>query len=332
MFLEKRGFAPCWSNFMRFSVIQRNAFVLAVVLVLLGFGPSMVAGQMTETPVERYRIGFQDTLEIQVFRHPELSLRVSVNPNGTIFIPRAEGPITAVCKTERELADEIAGIYQSFLRNPFVNVVVADQRSQSFGVIGAVEKPGTFFINRQVQLLELLSLAGGPNKEAGNRIIVARTGSSSACKRPDEEQEALRFLTFRMRDVQEGRQSLWMKPGDVVSVLDADLVFVLGNVKKQGEVKMKEPITLRQAIASAEGFSSAAKRDRIRLLRQAGDSGEWTETLYDLRDIDSGKVKDPILVPNDIVAVSEDRATSIILSVSRSISSSLFNLPIILAR
>jgi polysaccharide export outer membrane protein len=310
----------------------KNISLKSLLLIALAAVVPSAAAQEAEPSIDRYRIGFQDTLEIQVFKHPELSLRVSVNPNGTIFIPRAEGPIIAVCKTERELADEIAEIYRKFLRDPFVNVVVADQKSQSFGVIGAVEKPGTFYINRQVQLLELLSLAGGPNKEAGNRIIVARTGSSSACKKPGETDEALRFLTFRMRDVQEGRQSLWMKPGDVVSVLDADLVFVLGNVNKQGEVKMREPITLRQAIASAEGFSPAAKRDRIRLLRQKGDTGEWEESVFNLKEIDAGIVRDPILVPNDIVAVSEDRATSIVLSVSRSISNSLFNLPIILAR
>lgn len=309
-----------------------NSILVGIAAAIFFFAPSAsLSAQEAGNAVDRYRIGFQDTLEIQVFRHPELSLRVSVNPNGTIFLPRADGPITAVCKTERELADEIAEVYRKFLKDPFVNVVVADQKSQSFGVIGAVDKPGTFYINRQVQLLELISLAGGPSKEAGNRIIVARTGSSSACKE-SATNEPLRFLTFRMRDVQEGRQSLWMRPGDVVSVLDADLVFVLGNVKKQGEVKMKEPITLRQAIASAEGFSPAAKRDRIRILRQKGDSGEWEESVFNLKEIDSGRVKDPILVPNDIVAISEDRAASIILSLSRSISSGLFNLPIVLSR
>ncbi len=311
------------------NTVTRGIAALALALLWCSIN---VFSQELGTSVDRYRIGYQDTLEVQVFRHPELSLRVSVNPNGTIFIPRTDGPIVAVCKTERELADEIAEQYRKFLKDPFVNVVVADQKSQSFGVIGAVDKPGTFYINRQVQLLELLSLAGGPTKEAGNRIIVARTGSSSACKPQGDQNEALRFLTFRIRDVQEGRQSLWMRPGDVVSVLDADLVFVLGNVKKQGEVRMKEPLTLRQAIASAEGFSSAAKKDRIRVLRQKGDTGEWEETVFDLKEIDSGRIKDPVLVPNDIVAVSEDRAASVILSVSRSISSSLFNLPLILSR
>src|SRR5215207_3169469 len=61
---------------------------------------------------ERYRIGFQDKLDIQVFRHPDLAQKVSVNSNGTINLFRIPTPVVAVCKTERELATDIAAAYQ----------------------------------------------------------------------------------------------------------------------------------------------------------------------------------------------------------------------------
>ena len=60
---------------------------------------------------DRYRIGFQDVLNIQVFRHPDLNQTVPVSPNGTIILFRLDRPVIAVCKTERELATEIAGAY-----------------------------------------------------------------------------------------------------------------------------------------------------------------------------------------------------------------------------
>lgn len=281
--------------------------------------------------IEEYRIGYLDVLEIQVFKHPELNSRVSVNPDGTIFIPRATKPIQAYCKTVRELAEAITEDYKSFLRNPFVNVIVADQRSQSFGVIGAVEKPGNFFVNRRVPLLELLSFAGGPSKESGSRLIVARLGSSSACRLSTDTvaaSEDLILMTFRIKDVQEGKKNLIMQPGDVVSVLESDVIYVYGNVNKQGEVKIREPRTLRQIIASAEGFSPNAKKDRIRVLRQKPDSIEWEEFVYNIKDIDSGKIPDPFLLPNDIVAVSEDKAGKIVGSIARGLSGGLGNLPI----
>src|ERR1043166_6034598 len=81
---------------------------------------------------ERYRIGFQDVLDVQVFRHSDLSQKVSVSPNGTITLFRLDHPIVAVCKTERELAADIANAYkENYLRDPEVQVAVAEQRSQT---------------------------------------------------------------------------------------------------------------------------------------------------------------------------------------------------------
>src|SRR5688572_24790164 len=136
--------------------------------------PAIPLGQPARE--ERYRIGFQDTLEVQVFRHPELNQRVNVNANGTINLFRLPVPIVAVCKTEHELKRDIEDAYRKdYLRNPEVNVIAVEQRSRAFGMIGAVEKPGQFMISRRVRLIELLAHAGGPNKEAGTRVLVART-------------------------------------------------------------------------------------------------------------------------------------------------------------
>lgn len=313
---------------------------LFITLALLSFGTlsGVVAqeqgpagqGVVAKEYDDRYRIGFQDVIEVQVFRRPELTQRVNVNPNGVIFLPRLERPMLAACKTERELANDIATEYKSFLKDPFVTVSVVEQRSQSFGVIGAVAKPGSLFISRRIQLLELLSLAGGPTKEAGSRLVVARTGLSFACRPPGESEPDITFQTFRIRDIQEGKVSFWMRPGDIVSVLDSDVIYIYGSVKKPGEIKMKEPLTLRQAIASAEGLVGAASKDNIRVIRQTGDSGTWVETKYDLKEIDRGRINDPVLNPNDIVAVSEDSTRSIIQGITRSVLGGLGNLPLVL--
>ncbi len=276
---------------------------------------------------ERYRIGFQDTLDVQIFRHPELAQKVSVNSNGTINLFRIPKPIVAVCKTERELATDVAVAYEKdYLRNPEVNVVAIEQRSQAFAVIGAVEKPGSFFINRKVRLLELLAQAGGPSKEAGTRLLVARTGSTSNCKdsavaSPGSDDVAL--FDFKISEILEAKQNLVMQPGDIVSVLDADVVYVYGNVNKQGQVVIKEPITLTQAIASSEGLKPATKTNNVRILRQKPGSLERDEFVYDLSAIDKRKVQDPYLQPNDIVAVSEDKVKSILNGIKSSLTQGL---------
>lgn len=264
---------------------------------------------------ERYRIGFQDTLEVQVYGQPKLSQRVTVNPNGTINLFRLPDPVVAVCKTERELSTDVAAAYEKdYLRNPEVHVTVVEQRSQSFAVIGAVEKPGNYFINRKIRLLELLAQAGGPSNNAGSRIIVARTGSSSDCKlgsEPAVNDEELELLNFKLSDVLAAKADLVMQPGDIVSVMDSDVIYVYGNVNRQGKIEITEPITLTQAIASAEGLKPATQKDSIRVFRQKPDSMEREEFVYSLKDIEKRKVQDPYLEPNDIVAVNEDKVKGI---------------------
>ncbi len=316
---------------------ELTEFCLFILLCASAAGAQTVEPPKTNTqPVsfpgaqardERYRIGFQDTLDVQIFRHPELAQKVSVNSNGTINLFRIPTPIVAVCKTERELATDVAAAYEKdYLRNPEVNVVAVEQRSQAFAVIGAVETPARYFVNRKIRLLELLAQAGGPSKEAGTRLVVARMGSTSNCKTEAPsapESDDITLLDFRIKDVQEGKQDLVMRPGDVVSVLKADIVFVYGNVNEQGQVMLNQALTLTQAIASSKGLKSATKKDRVRIIRQKPGSLEREEFVYDLNAIDKQKVQDPYLQANDIVAVSEDKVKSILNSIKSSLTQGL---------
>ena len=283
----------------------------AFIICLLFVSSSIAFGQLVAGNTDdRYRIGFQDTLDIQVFRHPELNKKVTVNPNGTIYLFRLDKPLIAVCKTEIELSSDIEAAYKvSYLKDPQVGVIVSEQKSQSVSIIGAVEKAGTYFVSKRMHLLELLALAGGPNKESGTRLIVARTGSSSNCKTATDTSTSgddVSLSSYKVRDIQEGKKTVWIQPGDIVSVLDADLVYVYGNVVKPGQLKVREPITLTQAIASSEGLKSASEKDSVRILRQKPDSIERIEIPFNLNDIEKGKTNDPYLEPNDIVAVSKD--------------------------
>jgi len=274
----------------------------------------------------QYRIGFQDILDIQIFRLPDFNQRVSVGPQGTIAVFGVDRPIMALCKTTRELASDIAKAYVDAkrLRDPQVNVMVGEQKSQAFGVIGAVEKPGNFFVSHRVHLLELLSLAGGPNKEAGTRILVARAGNPSNCRQADiTGDDNIEVMNFKIRDVQEGKQTLWMQPGDVVSVLDADIIYMYGSLNKQGALKIRDPITLTQAIASAEGLKNTAKTDKVRVLRQIPGKADRDEYVYDLGLISKGKIKDPYLEPNDIVAISQDPTKAILHGITDTMKSAV---------
>lgn len=281
---------------------------------------------------EKYRIGYQDVISVQVDKHPNLNQTVPVRPDGTIKLFRID-PVVAVCRTDVELAEDLRVAFgEKILRNPLVSVTVTEQRSQPVTVIGSVEKPNTYYLTRRLHLLELLGLAGGPNKEAGTRLILVRSGSQSVCRKPDDPvDDTLSVYDMKIRDIIEAKTTFWVKPGDAVSVLSADIIYVYGNVNKQGAYRVTEPLTLRQAIATAEGFKGAAKKDKIRVLRRRDGTAEREEIIYDLNQIDKGKIKDPYLEPNDIVAVSEDKAKSILMgfvdSLKGTIPNAIYRIP-----
>lgn len=187
-------------------------------------------------------------------------------------------------------------------------ISIAEQNSQPISVIGSVEKPGRYPVQKRMHLLEILALAGGPNKEAGTRLMVARAGNSATCRAANSvtpEEDNIALMNFKIRDIQEGRKTLLMEPGDIVSILSADTVYVYGNVNEPGQILVRDPITLTQAIASSRGVKSATE-NVVRILRQKPDSLERDDIPFNLKDIETGRAKDPYLEPNDIVAVSKD--------------------------
>jgi polysaccharide export outer membrane protein len=327
-FIANFSFLAVFSFFGVYTVFAQETKDATPVTVRQSEIKPAVMPVFSVSPRERYRIGQWDTLEIIVAKHPDLSQgSMKLDSTGKIRMPRIDSPIMALCKTEAELAEEITRIYAAtYLREPFVSVVVREQNSQPYSVIGAVKKPGSFFTSRDMTLLEILSFAGGPDSEfAGSKVQVARVGDISGCSDKAAAQPGdtdLAFFSFNLKDVMKGQTNPRLKPGDIVSVLDADIIYVYGNVKKEGQVKVKEPITLMQAIASAEGLRPSSK-SKVRILRQKAGSMDRDELIFDLKEIAQRKVEDPFLQPNDIVAVSEDPTKSFLKKVGDSLTGGL---------
>ena len=281
---------------------------------------------------ERYRIGLHDVLEVTVYRHPELSQpNIRMDETGRIRLPRIDSSILAICKTENELSAEIINLYkQNYLREPYVTVFVKEQNSQPLSVIGAVEKPGNFYTNRRLTLLELLSFAGGQDvKTAGTKIQVARVGGISGCKTnlttETTESDGVTFFSYVLADVLKGKENPVMRPGDIVVVLEADQIYVTGNVFKPQAIPLKQTITLTQAIAAAGGALPTTKRTEVRIVRQEPGSKIKQELKFDLNAIRDKKIADPELLANDIVEVPTDKVKDFTNSFIKALTGGLGN-------
>jgi polysaccharide export outer membrane protein len=95
-----------------------------------------------------------------------------------------------------------------------------------------------------------------------------------------------------------------VKPLDIISVSKAEIVYVVGEVKKPGGFVLedRERVTVLQALAMAEGVTGNAARSAARIIRNSAD-GSRIEIPLDLSKILKGRSLDPQLAANDILFV-----------------------------
>src|SRR5258708_1825648 len=114
-------------------------------------------------PAGDYRIGPQDTLEIDVFQLSDLNRTVQVDSGGQILLPLL-GQVPAAGKTSRELSTDIAAqLGEKYVNNPQVTVVVKEAQGQRITVDGAVTQPGVYSLAGPTTLMQTAALAQGPD-------------------------------------------------------------------------------------------------------------------------------------------------------------------------
>lgn len=326
-------FAVCWKWPVRCAAI---ALVTAMFIFAANAQPAPTPakppGSTAVTSVSsedtRYRIGPGDVLAIIVRKAPELSMEaVRVDQRGMIRIPMIDEAVPAACKTESELATHIATLYLEYKTNPSVEVFVRDFQARPVAVIGAVNAPGQFRLQRQVRLLELLSFAGGPSEKAGRVIDVIHAGGPNICESNASESETPQTLAvFKLNDTLKGKEGAnpFVQAGDVVSLPEADQVFVVGYVYQPRSIPLKDkPITISRAIAMAGGPQREAKTSKIRIVRQTADGEKKQEIMVDLRAIERQKAEDIALLPNDIVEVPSSAGKVLFNAITGSIAPAL---------
>ncbi|MGQ0763407.1 MAG: polysaccharide biosynthesis/export family protein [Acidobacteriota bacterium] len=287
---------------------------------LLAASPSVIAQQQKRTAAaerrpgarsyananDGYRIGPGDVLEIRVYKLAELSREaLRVEENGNIRMPLISDAIPAACQTESELASNIASRYLTYMRNPQVDVFVKEYNSKPVAVIGAVNTPGRFQLQRQIRLLDLLSYAGGPAERAGGNVQLVHSSSPFRCASgPAGAGNSIGVDFFNLNDTLRGdvRANPYVRAGDIVTVLESPQVHVVGNVLRPTSLALKERITISQAIAMAGGTLPDTQADRIRIVRQ-NRNNTTQEILVDLKAVAKRQAKDVELQPNDIVEV-----------------------------
>jgi polysaccharide export outer membrane protein len=282
---------------------------------------------------DRYRIGASDVLDIRIHNRPQLSREaVRVEGNGMIRMPLIDTEIQAACLTEGELAKEIAARYAKYYRNLQVDVFIKEYHAKQVAIIGAVNDQSRFELQRRVRLLELLTYAKGPSPKAGQTINIVHSTAASPCKQQDAETSdvASLFSSYKLSDVLRGDPAAnpYLEAGDIVTLPEADQVYVVGNVFMPLTIPLREPVTLTRAIAMAGGLKQDTKKDKIRVLRQEPGAATRKEITVDLSAIEKKRSEDLALLPNDIVDVPTSAGKSFLRSLVQGVVPGVGQLPV----
>src|SRR5271169_5149808 len=158
-----------------------RATVVAIALFVAGCGGGQTlppAPPASSLPTAEYRIGPGDSVNIFVWRNPELSIQVPVGPNGRLSIPLVED-VVAIGKTPTALAREYEQLLGKYIKEPLVTIIVTGfvgPIPDSVRIIGEATQPRSLPYRTDMTVLDAMIAVGGLTRyAAGNDSLIVRT-------------------------------------------------------------------------------------------------------------------------------------------------------------
>lgn len=274
-----------------------------------------------DTPANAYVLGPQDAINIHVLDldefDPKVLGTVRIDEMGNVNLPLT-GRVHAAGLTTEQLEKVLSVRLSKVVNTPAVTVSIAEYRNHPVSVLGAVKNPGVYQVTSRKTLFEVLSMAGGLNPEASNRINITRLADEGELPLPNAVNDPsgdFHVGELNVRDVMEAKRpelNIEIRPNDVVTVPKAELVYVVGSVHRSGGFPLneKEHISVLQAVSLAEGLDPVNGAKHARVLRQAAPGEERTEIPVNVSEILAGRAKDVSLQANDILFIPNNAAKS----------------------
>ncbi|HEY3132296.1 MAG TPA: tetratricopeptide repeat protein [Acidobacteriota bacterium] len=236
-----------------------------------------------------YRVGPGDVLDVRLTESASGPATLfTVTSAGLLEHPDLSAPLPASGFTVEEISARIEDDLKqrSPTKKPTAWVGVEEYVSHRILVSGLVKEPGTKILQREAIPLYVVVADAQPLPEAG-RVSVVRNESNES---------------YVIDLSSQAEMSLLVLPGDVITLQanPEQFYYVGGEVKSPGEKTFRRGLTLTQAIIAAGGLAKNSKE--ARLARDNG-KGFLVVNRYRLKDIDSGKIPDPVIEPGDRITI-----------------------------
>jgi polysaccharide export outer membrane protein len=237
-----------------------------------------------------YKLGPGDIIKITVFDYPDLSTEERVSESGTVSFPLlgklAVGGLSAD-EARNLIASDLEA--QGFIKQAHVTVLVTQFVSRQVSVIGEVNKPGKYPLDKTSTIVDLLSMAGGVSSSGGDKAILIRPATEGG---KETKTEIDLYALFQGGE----SKHLEVINGDIIYVPRALVFYVYGEVQRPGMIRLERNMTVTHAISAAGGLTPKGTENGIKLKRR--DAHGDMQTLEDVGMEEQVK-------PDDILYVRE---------------------------
>lgn len=261
------------------SCVNKILPSIFLVLFLLAVGVRVSASE--------YLIGPGDVISIIVYDNDDLKAKVRVASNGTIVVPLL-GAVNVNKLSISAITEKLTKLFANgYIVNPQINVFVDEFRSRKVVVLGNVRTPGIIELSGPTTFLELVSKAGGFDKDAGDTATIKR-------KIGDKDTVIPINLTSLVKGGDLG-QNIQINDEDTVYISGAGKCYVTGEVDTPGTYPCGEGTTVLKLVALAKGFTGKASKSSVSIIRMEGTQKNV------LKDVSL----DTPVTENDVIVVPE---------------------------
>ena len=195
--------------------VQKTSIYLVLFFLLQAQGAKVIAEEAMDSPVNAgassdYKVTAGDVLLVSVWDEPELTAEVVVLPDHTISFPLV-GVLDVSATSVSEIRETLTRKLTTYIPEAHVHVALQQIRGSKFYVIGKVNRPGEFPLERETTVLQALSVAGGLNAfadEDGVKVI----------RSSEKTQQAIVVEYSALMKGKTLESNIALKSGDVVVV------------------------------------------------------------------------------------------------------------------
>ncbi len=159
---------------------------------------------------QEYIIGLGDVIEVNVWKEAELTRTIPVRMDGRISLPLL-GDVVAAGRTSTELAIHIQKRFSEYMAEPPVSVILNENHSRRYSVIGQVNKPGEYLIDFPLTVLQAIARSGG-------FLEWAKTSDIAIIRRESGREKRIVYdydMVVKGKDL---KQNILVAPGDVIVI------------------------------------------------------------------------------------------------------------------